>query len=46
VNNRYYLKLGDLFSGSLNDVVKKLNSRPRKTPDFRTPAQVLDEALH
>ena len=30
----------------LNEVAEKLNSRPRKTLDFRTPAQVLNEALH
>lgn len=30
----------------LNEVAEKLNSRPRKTLDFKTPAQVLNEALH
>lgn len=39
-------RLAAYTQSQLNDVAEKLNSRPRKTLDFRTPAQVLDEALH
>jgi IS30 family transposase len=30
----------------LDEVATKLNTRPRKTLGFRTPAQVFEEALH
>jgi IS30 family transposase len=29
----------------LDDIASKLNARPRKTLGFKTPAQVLEEAL-
>lgn len=30
----------------LNEVAAKLNTRPRKTLGFKTPAEALDELLH
>jgi IS30 family transposase len=30
----------------LDEIANKLNTRPRKTLGFKTPAEVFDEALH
>jgi len=36
----------DCTQAELNRVARQLNNRPRKTLDFRTPAETLNEALH
>ena len=38
--------LATFSQNQLDDIAAKLNSRPRKTLGFKTPAQVLNEALH
>lgn len=46
---RQYFPRGQTFDGidqaALDEVAAKLNSRPRKTLGFRTPAQALDEVI-
>jgi IS30 family transposase len=45
---QYFPKGTDLSSRSqadLNRVASRLNQRPRKTLDFRSPADVLDESV-
>jgi IS30 family transposase len=37
--------MGALSQGELDAIALKLNTRPRKTLEFRTPAEVLDLAL-
>jgi IS30 family transposase len=47
---RQYFPKGTDLSGytqrELNEIAKRLNQRPRKTLDFRTPADALEQALH
>ena len=38
--------MATLTQDDLDAVATKLNSRPRKTLDFRTPATVLEQMLH
>lgn len=46
---RQYFPKGTCLSGfsqtELNQIAEKLNTRPRKTLDFKTPAQVLQDVL-
>jgi IS30 family transposase len=46
---RQYFPKGDGMAmytqGQLDEIANKLNTRPRKTLGFKTPAEVFDEAL-
>jgi IS30 family transposase len=38
--------MGMYSQSHLNEIANKLNTRPRKTLKFKTPAEVLNQVLH